>query len=98
LHVRDHGAGFPADLLPHAFERFSPPDDSRTGHDAGLGLCIGQATALTHGGSASVSNPDGGGADVWLTLPHQPPQIDEGGPRSVDACQRARSFLLALAT
>ncbi|MDT4973710.1 MAG: hypothetical protein QOG22_3853 [Pseudonocardiales bacterium] len=74
LHVRDQGLGFPADFIPHAFERFSRPDSSRTGHGAGLGLSIAQAIAVAHGGSASAGNRDGGGADVWLTIPHQPSQ------------------------
>jgi signal transduction histidine kinase len=74
LHVRDQGLGFPADFIPHAFERFSRPDSSRTGHGDGLGLSIAQAIAVAHGGSASAGNRDGGGADVWLTLPHQPSQ------------------------
>jgi signal transduction histidine kinase len=78
LHVRDRGAGFPADFLPRAFERFSRADDSRRGGGAGLGLSIVAAVAAAHGGTAGVANPSGGGADVWLTLPHQPPEPTSG--------------------
>jgi len=86
LHVRDHGAGFPVDFVARAFERFSRADDSRNARGAGLGLSIVQAVALAHGGSAAAANAPGGGADVWLTLPHQPPaqqQFAESGPPAV---------------
>ncbi|PZS26307.1 MAG: two-component sensor histidine kinase [Pseudonocardiales bacterium] len=73
LHVRDHGDGFPAAFLPHAFERFSRPDGGRTGPGAGLGLSIVQAIAVAHGGRATIGAPNGSGADVWLSIPHQPP-------------------------
>jgi two-component system, OmpR family, sensor kinase len=69
LHVRDEGPGFPPEFLPHAFERFSRPDEARSGPGAGLGLALAQAIALAHGGSARAVNRDGGGADVWLVIP-----------------------------
>jgi signal transduction histidine kinase len=69
LHVRDEGPGFPPEFLPHAFERFSRPDEARSGQGAGLGLALAQAIAVAHGGSASAANRDGGGADVWLSIP-----------------------------
>jgi two-component system, OmpR family, sensor kinase len=69
--VADAGPGFPADYLPHAFERFRRPDDSRGRSDggAGLGLAIVQAIARAHGGMATAANRPGGGAVVTLTLP-----------------------------
>ena len=70
LHVRDHGPGFPADFLPEAFERFSRADEARSRGGTGLGLAITSAVARAHGGEARASNRDGGGADVWLELPH----------------------------
>jgi two-component system, OmpR family, sensor kinase len=69
LHVTDEGGGFPRAFLPHAFERFSRPDDARAGGGSGLGLAIVEAVAAAHGGSAGASNHDGGGADVWITVP-----------------------------
>jgi two-component system, OmpR family, sensor kinase len=69
--VADSGPGFPADFLPHAFERFRRPDGGRTraAGGAGLGLAIVEAIARAHGGSAAASNRPAGGAVVQLRLP-----------------------------
>jgi signal transduction histidine kinase len=69
LHVRDEGPGFPPEFLPHAFERFSRPDEARSGGGAGLGLGLARAIAEAHGGSAGAANRGDRGADVWLSLP-----------------------------
>jgi heavy metal sensor kinase len=69
LHVCDVGDGFPADFLPHAFERFSRADAARTAGGTGLGLAIVEAIAAAHGGSVGAANLRGGGADVWIELP-----------------------------
>jgi two-component system OmpR family sensor kinase len=69
LHVLDRGRGFDADFLPEAFERFSRADPARSRGGAGLGLAIVQAVAEAHGGCAGAVNRDGGGADVWVSLP-----------------------------
>jgi two-component system OmpR family sensor kinase len=69
LHVRDDGGGFPAAFLPRAFERFSRPDEARSGLGSGLGLAIVQAIARAHGGEATAANRREGGSDVWLALP-----------------------------
>ncbi len=72
IEVADAGPGFPADFLPHAFERFRRPDGGRARSDggAGLGLAIVQAIAAAHGGSATAANGPSGGAAVRLCLPH----------------------------
>jgi two-component system OmpR family sensor kinase len=69
--VADAGAGFPAEFLPHAFERFRRPDDgrSRAAGGAGLGLAIVAAIARAHGGTAVARNRPAGGAEVALQLP-----------------------------
>jgi two-component system, OmpR family, sensor kinase len=69
LHVVDQGQGFPPDFLPRAFERFGRGDDARTSGGAGLGLALAAAIAQAHRGSAHAANRDGGGADVWLSIP-----------------------------
>jgi two-component system OmpR family sensor kinase len=72
LHVRDTGAGFPAEFLDRAFERFSRSDVARAGGGAGLGLAIARAIAEAHGGSAHAVNAEPSGADVWMTVPNGP--------------------------
>jgi signal transduction histidine kinase len=71
LHVRDEGPGFPAEFIPHAFDRFSRAEESRASASAGagLGLAIVDAIARAHGGRAEAANRVGGGADVWIALP-----------------------------
>jgi signal transduction histidine kinase len=69
--VADAGPGFPAEFLPHAFERFRRPDGGRArAHGgAGLGLAIVEAIASAHGGTATAGNRPAGGAVVQLLLP-----------------------------
>jgi signal transduction histidine kinase len=71
LHVTDEGDGFPAGLLPVAFERFTRADGARSGGGTGLGLAIVAAIADAHGGGAFARNGDRGGADVWLAIPNR---------------------------
>ena len=80
LEVRDDGPGFPAEFLPHAFERFRRPDSGRSRGDggAGLGLAIVQAVAAAHGGVAAARNKPGGGAVVGLHLPDAARDIRSG--------------------
>jgi two-component system OmpR family sensor kinase len=68
IHVTDDGAGFPAEFLDHAFERFTRAPGAREG-GSGLGLAIVATVAAAHGGSAHAANRSGGGADVWLVIP-----------------------------
>jgi two-component system, OmpR family, sensor kinase len=69
LHVEDDGEGFPEELLPQAFERFSQGDQARSESGSGLGLAIVAAIAHAHGGDVGARNLPGGGADVWISLP-----------------------------
>jgi two-component system, OmpR family, sensor kinase len=69
LRVSDAGDGFPADFLPHAFERFSRVDVARGGDGTGLGLAIVDAIARAHGGNAAAANSPHGGAEITLTIP-----------------------------
>jgi two-component system, OmpR family, sensor kinase len=69
LHVMDEGGGFPPEFVARVFERFSRADAARSDGGTGLGLAIVEAIARAHGGAAYAQNLDGGGADVWLSLP-----------------------------
>jgi signal transduction histidine kinase len=70
IEVSDSGPGFPAEFLPHAFERFARPDSGRARSDggAGLGLAIVSAIAHAHGGRATARNRPDGGAVTALEL------------------------------
>jgi two-component system OmpR family sensor kinase len=67
--VRDHGAGLDEDALEHVFDRFWRADKSRSSAGLGLGLSIVEAIASEHGGRATASNADGGGAVFSIELP-----------------------------
>lgn len=68
LRVRDHGPGFPPELIAHGPQRF------RTGGNGGLGLGLAIATgqAGVIGARLSWHNPPKGGAVVTITLPRTP--------------------------
>ena len=76
IHVRDRGAGFPADFLAHAFERFSRAPASQRDSGSGLGLAIVATVAEPTAERRSARNRADGGADVWLTLPCRPSRPD----------------------
>ncbi len=69
FHVSDDGEGFPPEYLENAFERFSRPDQARSGGGSGLGLSIVRVIAEAHGGSAHVKQEPGQGAEVWIAVP-----------------------------
>jgi signal transduction histidine kinase len=71
VEVADDGDGFPSDLLPVVFDRFSRGDPAR-GREAGtgLGLAIASAVVRAHGGTIAAGNGDPlGGAVVRVHLP-----------------------------
>ncbi|MFB7613952.1 ATP-binding protein [Kitasatospora sp. NPDC056181] len=66
--VRDHGPGFPADLLLHGPRRFHTGATGRgTGHGLGLTIALGQARLL--GAELRLDNAPDGGAVATLRLP-----------------------------
>jgi len=69
VRIGDHGPGFPSDFLPRAFERFSRPSSARSDGGSGLGLAIVRTIARAHGGESQAANT-GGGAEVWISVPH----------------------------
>ena len=71
LEVRDHGAGLPADVGDHLFERFWRTEGGRTRGrgGAGLGLAIVKAIVETHRGEVHAYNAPDGGAVFRVTSP-----------------------------
>ena len=64
--VHDDGPGFPADLAPRAFERFTRGDAARTrAGGAGLGLSLVEAVVAAHGGTVDLASVPG---DTTLTV------------------------------
>jgi two-component system OmpR family sensor kinase len=65
LSIVDDGPGFPPELLPDLFERFTRGDTSRAhdleaaGKSTGLGLAIVDAVVAAHGGSITVTSRPG---------------------------------------
>jgi len=70
LEVADRGPGVPPDQRERVFERFARTESDRsTVSGTGLGLAIVRAVAEAHGGSAAVSDAEGGGALFEIDLP-----------------------------
>lgn len=67
ISVLDDGRGFPAEVLPRAFE----PLVSSRPHGTGLGLALVHAIARRHGGRAEAANRPEGGARVTVVLPRR---------------------------
>lgn len=69
--VTDTGRGIPEDFIPHAFERFSRPDEARASRDggSGLGLALVHALVASAGGSVTIANRAPGGVTVTAMLP-----------------------------
>ncbi|MFI9103586.1 sensor histidine kinase [Streptomyces fildesensis] len=74
--VRDHGPGFPPDLLRDGPRRFYTGATERgTGHGLGLTIALGQARLL--GAELLLDNAPDGGAVATLRLPARPPGPEE---------------------
>jgi signal transduction histidine kinase len=67
--VRDHGPGVPPEYRASVFERFQRVDDAPHTPGAGLGLYICRCLVEAHGGTISVDEAPGGGAEFSFTLP-----------------------------
>lgn len=67
--VRDHGDGFPPELLPRAFERFAQAHRDTGERGAGLGLAIVSALAHAMHSTVSAENHPGGGARLTVHIP-----------------------------
>lgn len=69
--VIDDGTGVPAEHRERIFERFTRLDESRDrAHGGtGLGLAIARDICVRHGGTLTVTQADGGGAQFTARLP-----------------------------
>lgn len=67
--VRDDGPGFSPTALEHAFERFWRDDVSRSADGTGLGLAIAKSIVDALGGTVTLGNLSGGGAEVRCRIP-----------------------------
>jgi signal transduction histidine kinase len=80
VRVRDHGPGYPGDLLREGPSRFRTGSSDRSGSGHGLGLTIATGQARVLGARLTFRNvpeSDGGGALAQLLLPREP---GPGGP------------------
>ncbi|MGW7575790.1 sensor histidine kinase [Streptomyces sp. NPDC054765] len=72
IEVRDHGPGYPVDLLHHGPQRFRTDAPGRgKGHGLGLTIAVGQSAVL--GIDLRFTNAPDGGARTILRLPRDAP-------------------------
>ena len=69
LRVGDTAGGMNEEFVPHAFDRFSRANDSRTAGGAGLGLSIVAGIVSVSGGAVTLQNSPGHGLTVEATFP-----------------------------
>jgi nitrogen fixation/metabolism regulation signal transduction histidine kinase len=65
LTVEDNGAGFPQEMMPHAFE----PYMTTKPHGTGLGLAIVKKIIDEHKGSIKIENAPSKGAVITISIP-----------------------------
>src|SRR5256886_5599857 len=77
LELLDTGPGLPADQAERVFERLYRADASRqrTSGGAGLGLAIGAAIRVAHGGRVGLRTGPGAGAAFRVLLPAEPEPV-----------------------
>jgi two-component system sensor histidine kinase MprB len=78
--VRDHGPGIADDDLPFVFDRFYRAPAARSMPGSGLGLAIVRQVADAHGGTIRTETPEGGGAQMRLSLPVAAPVPEVAEP------------------
>ncbi len=83
VRVADDGPGIPADDRARVFGRFVRLDDSRDRRGgSGLGLSIVDEIVRAHHGTVTVSDTDGGGCSIEVSLPLRADQVDGSPPLS----------------
>ena len=75
--VIDDGTGVPAEHRERIFERFTRLDESRdrTHGGTGLGLAIARDICVRHGGTLTVTQANGVGAQFTARFPASPPDL-----------------------
>ncbi|WP_406280012.1 ATP-binding protein [Embleya sp. NBC_00896] len=86
--VRDHGPGYPAELLESGPQRFRTGRPER-GRGTGLGLTIATGQARVIGAELTFARAPGGGAEARLRLPTAPESSDAPSGRGFRAGSRA---------
>ncbi|HEY3635708.1 MAG TPA: ATP-binding protein [Caldimonas sp.] len=99
LSVVDEGAGIPAELLPHVFDRFVQGEQAlqRASGGLGLGLAIAKNLVELHGGTITAESAGAGrGARFTLTLPvvESPAIAPAAAPEHPDALARPVRILI----
>jgi two-component system, OmpR family, sensor histidine kinase KdpD len=76
--VSDDGAGIPAEDIPHLFDGpvSSGRKNSSQSRGMGIGLMICSSIVKAHGGTISVRNRTGGGAEFRFTIPRMQENAD----------------------
>ena len=70
IEVQDHGAGIPDDQIEQLLKPFTRMDSARgQANGAGLGLAIVERVLSRHNAELHVSNRDGGGLRIRITMP-----------------------------
>ena len=67
VRVRDYGPGIPEAELPYVKQKFYKGTSKARG--SGIGLAVCDEIVNLHGGTFSIGNADGGGAEVMIRLP-----------------------------
>ncbi len=65
IEIRDHGPGFPDEVLKHGGQNSFPAHE----RGSGIGLMLTSAAIKQLGGQLTLSNPDDGGAAARIELP-----------------------------
>ncbi len=65
--VRDHGAGIPENELPFVKQKFYKGSSKARG--SGIGLAVCEEIIARHNGEFDITNAEGGGCIVTITLP-----------------------------
>ncbi|TYD00359.1 hypothetical protein FQ377_02590 [Arthrobacter echini] len=79
ISVRDNGIGIPEADLERVFDDFHRAENGLgRASGTGLGLAICRRIAVSHGGSISVANVPGGGAEFTISLPAGPDHLPAG--------------------